>query len=435
MILLRSYATLSEFFNDIFGTHWNLPFNSFGFFVALAFFGAAIVLVKELKRKEKEKIFLPQKEIIITGAPASRTELVLNFALGFVLGWKIIGIFVDYQGFIKDTQSYIASWQGNVPGGIILGGIFAWMRWREKNKQKTDPPKKETIDVYPHQRIGDIVTIAAIFGILGAKIFSNFEEPGGWKSFFADPVGGFFSGLTIYGGLILGAAAVIWYAVRKKISVLHLGDAVAPALILAYGIGRIGCQVAGDGDWGILNSAYISKSESESVPTDPLTYQQTVTRFNEYYRAEFQNRDSIIPAKSFKAPSFLPTWAVAENYAYNVNSDGVPVEGHATDKWHSYLPVPVFPTPLYEIIMSLIIFFILWGVRKKIKIPGMILAFYVFLAGLERYFIEKIRVNNYRTFLGIRATQAEFISVGFMIFGILFMLYLYQRSRKTNAIS
>ena len=59
-----------------------------------------------------------------------------------------------------------------------------------------------------------------------------------------------FSGLTFYGGLITGAGSVIWYAKKYKINIKHLIDSFAPALILAYGIGRIGCQMACDGCWG-----------------------------------------------------------------------------------------------------------------------------------------------------------------------------------------
>ncbi len=53
--------------------------------------------------------------------------------------------------------------------------------------------------------------------------------------------------------LIAGAFSVIWYTKKYKINTLQLIDAAAPALILAYGIGRIGCQMSGDGDWGVDN--------------------------------------------------------------------------------------------------------------------------------------------------------------------------------------
>ena len=56
----------------------------------------------------------------------------------------------------------------------------------------------------------------------------------------------------------MAAIAICWYAAKRGIKVIHLVDAAAPALLIAYAVGRIGCQVAGDGDWGIYNSAYIA---------------------------------------------------------------------------------------------------------------------------------------------------------------------------------
>jgi phosphatidylglycerol:prolipoprotein diacylglycerol transferase len=53
--------------------------------------------------------------------------------------------------------------------------------------------------------------------------------------------------------LIFSTVGFIIYAYIKKINILYFFDALAPGVILANGIGRIGCQVSGDGDWGIAN--------------------------------------------------------------------------------------------------------------------------------------------------------------------------------------
>lgn len=434
-ILLRSYATVSDFFEAAFGWHVPLPFFTFGLFVALAFFVAAAVLVKELKRKAKEGIFKPTKQTIIIGEAPKPVEIFVNAVFGFILGYVFINAFLHWKEFSDNPQQFIFSGGGSIPGGIILALVFGYLKYREKKQQQLPKPQEKVLDVYPHHRIGDIVVIAAISGIAGAKIFSNFEEPDGWKHFFANPLGDFFSGLTIYGGLFLGAAAVIWYAVKKKIHVLHLGDAVAPALILAYGVGRIGCQVSGDGDWGILNSAYVCNSATEIVAADDSVFQQKLQHHALYYQNAFQNIGTKHYA-SFKAPSFIPRVLVAQNYAYNVNTDGIPAQGFEKE-WQTngycrcaYLPIPVFPTPLYETIMCIIIFSILWALRKRWKIPGMLFAFYIILTGVERYFIEKIRVNNIVNFMGMEATQATFISVALIIFGIGFMIVLKMRSKN-----
>jgi prolipoprotein diacylglyceryltransferase len=107
-----------------------------------------------------------------------------------------------------------------------------------------------------------MVILAALLGFLGAKIFHNLEN---WNEFWKSPVEALlsFSGLTFYGGLICATVAIIWYARKHRIAVRHLADSIAPALMLAYAIGRIGCQVAGDGDWGIPQTTIPSTKHSQ----------------------------------------------------------------------------------------------------------------------------------------------------------------------------
>ena len=87
----------------------------------------------------------------------------------------------------------------------------------------------------------EMVFAALIGGIVGAKLW-----------FLAENGGPLFSGtgLTFYGGLIGGALAVIAWTSYRGVLDLKLADAVVPSLAAAYAIGRIGCQFAGDGDYG-----------------------------------------------------------------------------------------------------------------------------------------------------------------------------------------
>ncbi len=427
MIQLRSYATIAELFNSIFNTNWRFPIFSFGFFVGMAFLAAGYVLYLELKRKEKLGILKPVKEKMLVGAPASIAELIFNGIVGYIIGFKIGGMIVSWDAFNAAPQQFIFSMQGNIVGGLLGALGLAYLKFREKKKQQLPTPEEKSFDVYPHERLGDIIMIAAIFGILGAKIFSNFEEPNGWKDFIKDPLGNFFSGLTIYGGLILGAFAVIMYARKKKINVLQLGDAVAPALILAYAVGRLGCQVAGDGDWGILNSAYVSQADGSVALAQPGEFEKAIQANANYYEFEFDSLSNV-PHKNFTSKILPRSW-IAQNYAHNVNGEGVYIEGCKND-WCGQLPVAVFPTPIYETIMSLLIFGFLWMIRKRIRIPGTLLAIYVICAGVERFFIEKIRVNNVLEFMGIHASQATFISIIFITFGFGMILLLRYRSKR-----
>ena len=73
------------------------------------------------------------------------------------------------------------------------------------------------------------------------------------------------------------------YARKKGIGLLYLVDAAAPALMIAYAIGRMGCQTAGDGDWGIYNSAYISDVPGHVVAATPEQFQQKLKEYSTYF--------------------------------------------------------------------------------------------------------------------------------------------------------
>jgi prolipoprotein diacylglyceryltransferase len=122
--------------------------------------------------------------------------------------------------------------------------------------------------------VGDITVIAAIAGFLGAKIFDNLEN---WDRFIQNPIGNLLSpsGLTFYGGLILATVSILVFARKKGISIRHLVDSAAPALMIAYAIGRMGCHVSGDGDWGIFNSAYTVNEENKIVLATDSSFRQS----------------------------------------------------------------------------------------------------------------------------------------------------------------
>lgn len=425
------YPNLYYAFKDIFGVEWNWLriFNSFGFFVALAFIAAAIVLAKELRRKERDGLMVYTEETIMVGRPASITELLVNFILGFLLGYKIVGLFTADREAVADPQTFIFSADGNMPAGILIGLLLAGLKWYERNKQKLAKPEQRKIRIWPHDRVGDMVIFAAVFGFLGAKIFHNLEN---WDELVRNPIESLlsFSGLTFYGGLICAGLAITYYARRHKIGFWHLGDSIAPALMIAYAIGRLGCQVSGDGDWGILNSAYVTEQPGKAVLADTATFRSTVAANKEFYTKQFNGPD--VHHAAIKAPSFLPTWMVAYTYPHNVINEGIKIQG-CEDDHCNVLPVPVYPTPFYETVMCTIFFFVLWGIRKRMKIPGMIFGIYMILNGIERFLVEKIRVNTEYNFMGFTPTQAEIISFLLVLAGLLIIILRRRKAAATQA--
>lgn len=210
------YPNLYFVFKDWFGWEINAfkIFYTFGIFVAIAFIASAYFLSKELKRKEKQGLLVPREETITTGKPASFLELFINGLVGFIFGYKLIGAFLASRQHGIDLQQYIFSSEGSWLGGLIIAAALVFLKYKEKDKQKLPKPEKRTIRIWPHDRVGDIVIFALVFGIIGAKIFDNLEN---WDRFIADPIANLIapSGLTFYGGLIVAAIAILIYA-RKR---------------------------------------------------------------------------------------------------------------------------------------------------------------------------------------------------------------------------
>jgi len=422
------YPNLYYLFKDLFGVELRpLHFiNSFGFFVAISFCAAWIVLAKELRRKEAQGLLHAKEELIVVGKPASISELFTNFILGFLLGYKLVGLFLSDSGVTSNPQDYILSSSGNLPAGLLLGILFAGLKWWEKNKQKLPQPEERKIRIWPHDRVGDITILAAIFGFLGAKIFNSLEN---WNDFLKNPIESLisFSGLTFYGGLICAALAIWYYARKRNIGFWHLNDAAAPALMIAYALGRIGCQVSGDGDWGIVNNAYYTNGEKAVLASSPNFYYSVTAKNPELYLSQFGT--TYVPHAYFKAPSFLPDWIVAYPYPHNVVGEGVRIQG-CEGQYCSVLPLPVYPTPLYETIVCLLLFLLIWKLRKKFTVPGTLFAFYLTINGIERFFIEKIRVNTKYDIFGFHPTQAEIISFLLFVTGTLLFFILKRKHQN-----
>jgi len=381
------YPTLTDLLKDLFGIYIPLPVQTFGLLLGISFGFAAYTLFLELKRKENAGLLpdVPTKETI--GLPASTSELLSSAIFGFITGYKLIYIISGYQEFVNDTQGVLLSAEGSLPGGIFGALIFIYIRYREKENTRLPEPETRDVILKPHQLTGNITMIAALAGIVGAKIFHNLEN---LDEFERDPIGALmsFSGLTMYGGLICGAGAVLWYGMKNGIKPLHLCDAAAPGIMLAYGTGRLGCQLAGDGDWGIVN---------------------------------------LNPKPDWL--SWLPDWAWAYNYPRNVISEGIPIPG-CEGRHCMMLPDAVYPTPLYEAVICIALFFVLWGMRKRMQTAGMIFFIYLLLNGIERFFIEKIRVNTKYHISGHAITQAEIISSALILIGIGGIVYLNNRKNK-----
>jgi prolipoprotein diacylglyceryltransferase len=380
---------------DLLGIDWPALklLNSFGFFVALAFVTASFLLTLEIKRKTQLGIFKPERRIHMVGEAPKLLDIIGQGIFWFIVGWKLIYLLLNSAALFEagsTPQRHIFSGEGYLLLGIALGAAAAWLKYRSAKKAQLEIPEQREEIFQPWFHAGSITFVSAIAGLSGAKLFHLFENPDEFFDFFAHPsLESFLSGLTVYGGLIMGSLGVYLYARKNKLYFAALADAATPGMMLAYGIGRIGCQVSGDGDWGITNAS---------------------------------TKPGLL--------SWIPDWMWSYRYPNNVNGVGIPIidcdphfEGYCTE-----LPFGVYPTPLYETMMATLIFFILWMLRKRLGGAWQITSCYLMLNGIERFLIEQIRVNNKFGLLGMQVTQAEVIAVVFFFAGL--GLFFWSRKQK-----
>jgi len=224
----------------------------------------------------------------------------------------------------------------------------------------------------------NITLIALVSGIAGSKILYLLEY---WREFTADPMGMIFNpgGLTFYGGFILATFSIYLYSKKKEITFFTVADAISPALILAYGIARIGCHLSGDGDYGFPTTLPWGTDYSNG------TYPPS---------AAFRGFPEIC--------SQFPGGIVPDN-------------------------TPCHPTPVYEFLICGVMFLFLWSIRKKPLPTGMLFMFYLILAGIERFTIEFIRINP-RIAFGL--SEAQLISLGLIAIGSAGWFIIYKSSLK-----
>ncbi len=239
---------------------------------------------------------------------------------------------------------------------------------------------KELVRKGYDQQLGSTITLMAIlFGLAGSKILFVIES---WQDFLRQPSllispGG----LTWYGGFILATAAIWVYASRKKIPFLRIADATSPALLLGYGIARIGCHLSGDGDYGMPTTLPWGTDYSNGTYPPSLAFRD----FPEIVRQ------------------------------YGVN-------GRIPDT------LPLHPTPVYEFLASLLLFWILWSMRKRLTRDGQTFMLYLIFAGASRFTVEFIRLNP-RLLFGL--SEAQLLSIAVIALGLIGSVRL--RKRKPAA--
>jgi phosphatidylglycerol:prolipoprotein diacylglycerol transferase len=208
------------------------------------------------------------------------------------------------------------------------------------------------------------IAVPTLIGIVGAKLYHVLETP---RELLADPVGELLSryGLAWFGGLLAGFGAFVWLARRKKCPLLEMFDAGSAAAAIGYGVGRIGCLLSGDGDYGVPTSLPWGMTFPNGlVPTT----------------------DRVHPTPIYELiAACVIAWILWRLGAQQLTSR------RAAD------PLP----------------------------PGSVFALYLVLTGVARFLVEFIRINP-RSFLGM--TNAQAASVVSVIAGAALWWHVTRRS-------
>ncbi len=219
---------------------------------------------------------------------------------------------------------------------------------------------------------GDLIFWGAISGIVGAKLFSVFEN---FSDFLTDPIHTLFSGsgFVFHGGLLGGTIAVTAYIKMKNRSLGTYADIIGPIILLGQGIGRIGCLLAGCCHGSVTNCAWGIQYPEGSQAS-----------YHQYH-------EHLLDSAFLKS-------------------------------------LPVHPSPLYETIFNTIMFLLLIKViRPKLRTKGSTFALVVVIAGAERFLLEFVRINP-KTLWGL--TNYQFSSLFFVLLGLILMIFFTNQEKE-----
>jgi phosphatidylglycerol---prolipoprotein diacylglyceryl transferase len=254
-----------------------------------------------------------------------------------------------------------------------------------------------------------LIAIPSLVGLAGAKLYHLLESP---AEFFAHPVALLISpyGFAWFGGLLAGFAAFVWLGRRQHVPLLTLLDVGSPAAALGYGIGRIGCFLSGDGDYGIPTSLPWGMSFPNGlVPTTdrvhPTPIYELIAACAIAWLLWRLGTRQIAAARTKYFAQVRERVATPEEIAALKIYPG---RGRKLSRFESFL------------IVRRVRFKLAWR-RPQV---GAVFSMYLVLTGLARFLVEFIRINP-RSFLGM--SNAQTASVASTIVGIVLWFCLAKR--------
>jgi prolipoprotein diacylglyceryltransferase len=289
-----------------------------------------------------------------------------------------------------------------------------------------------------------ILGVTGIAGLVGARLYHLLESP---SEFFADPIHLLFSqtGLAWFGGFVGGFIALFFLARHYKIPLLLMCDLCSPAAAMGYGIGRIGCLVSGDGDYGIPTSLPWGMSFPNGIV--PTTERVHPTPIYEFLAA------LVIFYVLWKIGARFAKNAGSNNEAFTKNVSAEKSSSVKTDAPKIEIAAPVPPAVPAATSTRVTAASSAQPLKKKKKLRpqsketaksanapqtisaapaqryGIVFAYYLLLSGAARFLVEFIRINP-RIFFGM--SNAQVVALACIVAGA-FLLYSLKRTKPAVA--
>ncbi len=265
---------------------------------------------------------------------------------------------------IVSLGPFLLTWHGLFTALAILAAV--WLAGRELARKRIAIPNFDLV-----------VILTILGGIVGARLFFVLDHLGEylrqpWRMLAITE-----GGLAVYGGIIGGtvtAALLLW---RSRVPIGPVADAVAPGLLLAQGIGRIGCLINSDA-WGGPCTCLACAGAAAATPAQGLGYCP--------FALVYTHPKALLPA--------------------------------------DLLGVPTHPYPIYDMLVNAVVFAVLWRLRRRGLPDGSLFALYWLLYGLGRFAVSFVRQEAV-WFWGLQ--QAQVVALATALAGALALLWLLRR--------